>query len=412
MSGPDPAGGSVRKRGAGAGRIELAEFRGLLEHARKTEEAWQLLMESVKDFAILLLDPDGRIASWNEGGARLLGYTADEMIGQPLALIFIPEDRAKDRPGEELKQAASTGRSIDDNWLLRKDGTRFWASGVTTPLRGPDGTLLGFAKVVRDLTERKLAEESLQKANEALEERVQARTGELELRLRELEGFASSVAHDLRAPLRSIHRYAEILRSELPGRDPSGESDRILERILEGAERMDLLIEHLLAYGRVGDTALQIEVLDLHASVASVLTALQGTLEERQGSVELDEPLPTVLSDRELLFQVIANLVSNAAKFVPPGVCPRIRIRAERLRRGVRLWVEDNGIGIAPEHQDRIFLPFERLHAIDEYPGTGIGLAIVKRAAERMGGAVGVESQPGRGSRFWVDLPSADGDGR
>lgn len=405
MGGSDPAGGPPTPP-SGVTRIELSKFRGLLEHARRTEEAWQLLMESVKDFAIILLDPDGRIASWNEGAARLLGFHADEMIGRPLDHLFIPEDRARNLPAEELRRASMVGRSTDDNWLQRKDGTRFWASGVTTPLRGPENSLEGFAKVVRDLTEQKLAEESLRKANESLEERVRSRTLELELRVRELEGFASSVAHDLRAPLRSIHRYAELVLSEF--REPSTDLDRSVHRILEAAERMDLLIEHLLAYGRVGDAALHIEALDLAGEVAAALSALQNTLEEREAELLLEEPFPRVLSDRELLFQVISNLVSNAVKFVPATVTPRIRIRAERHDQNVRLWVEDNGIGIAPEHQDRIFLPFERLHSADEYPGTGIGLAIVKRAAERIGGAVGLESQPGRGSRFWVDLAAAD----
>jgi PAS domain S-box-containing protein len=408
MAGSDPA-GSLPTSASGATRIELTQVRGFLEHARKTEEAWQLLMESVKDFTIILLDPDGRIASWNEGAVRMLGYAADEMIGRPLDQLFISEDRTRGLPGEELKRAAVSGHSTDDNWLQRKDGVCFWASGVTTPLRGPDGALAGFAKVVRDLTERKLAEESLRKANETLEERVRSRTLELELRLRELEGFAGSVAHDLRAPLRTIHRYAEtLLLSEPLAAGPGTEADYSIRRILESAGKMDLLIEHLLAYGRVGDAALHIAIIDLGASITAALAAVQGDFEDRGAMVELEEPFPPVLSDREFLFQIITNLISNAVKFVPAAVTPRVRIRAERRGASVRLWVEDNGIGIAPEHQDRIFLPFERLHASDEYPGTGIGLAIVKRAAERVGGAVGLESQPGRGSRFWVDLVAAE----
>jgi PAS domain S-box-containing protein len=407
MPASDPAGGSAPSP-SGATRIELAQVRGFLEHARKTEEAWQLLMESVKDFTIILLDPDGRIASWNEGAVRMLGYQADEMIGRPLDQLFIPEDRARNAAAQELKRAAASGHSTDDNWLQRKDATRFWASGVTTPLRSPDGALAGFAKVVRDLTESKLAEESLRKANETLEERVQSRTLELELRLRELEGFAGSVAHDLRAPLRSIHRYAETLLLDRAAGGAGRETDESLRRILESAGKMDLLIEHLLAYGRVGDAALQIGVLDLGAAVAAALAAVQADFEDRGAAVDLLEPFPRVLSDREFLSQIVTNLISNAVKFVPPEVTPRVRIRAERRGPSVRLWVEDNGIGIAPEHQERIFLPFERLHASDEYPGTGIGLAIVKRAAERVGGAVGLESQPGRGSRFWVDLVAAE----
>ena len=390
-----------------AERLELDSMRGFLEHARKTEEAWRLLMESVKDFAILLVDTDGAIASWNEGGARLLGYDADEIIGQPLTRLFVPEDRQRGLPDEELRVAESHGRSTDDNWLLRRDGSRFWASGVTTPLRDQDGRLVGFAKVVRDMTERRLAEESLKKSNETLGEQVRTRTAELELRIRELEGFSSSVAHDLRAPLRSIHRYTEILLSEYPGRPFDAEGEEAARRILEGVGKMDALIDHLLTYSRLGDVRLDLRAVDLEPAVREVLGGLEGDIAERKASVDVAPSLPRVLADPSFLAQILENLMTNALKFVPKGVHPRVRVRAEPRGESVRLIVEDNGIGIAPEHQERVFLPFERLHGAHDFPGTGIGLAIVKKAARRMGGGVGVDSAPDRGSRFWVDLPAA-----
>jgi PAS domain S-box-containing protein len=390
----------------GSERIELAQVRGFLEHARKTEEAWRLLMESVKDFAILLLDTDGRIASWNEGAARLLGYGADEIIHQPLSKLFLPEDVAAGMPQEELRIAAAKGHAIDDNWLLRKEGSRFWASGVTTPLHNPGGKLVGFAKVIRDLTERKLAEESLKKTNEELEERVRSRTRELELRVRELEAFSSSVAHDLRGPLRAIHRYAESLLDEYRNRPLDADGESSLGRILDTSRRMDDLIGHLLAYSRLTDQRLDLRTLDLGPLVREVLKDLAVDVADRRAQVDVEDPLPQVLGDPAVVSQVLTNLLSNALKFVPAGRDPRIRIRARRRDRGVRLDVEDNGIGIASEHQERIFFPFERLHTADQYPGTGVGLAIVKKAAERMGGSVGVESALGRGSRFWLELPA------
>jgi PAS domain S-box-containing protein len=388
-------------------RLELGSISGFLEHARRTEEAWRLLMESVKDFAILLIDVDGRVASWNEGATRLLGYGAGEIIGQPLARLFVPEDREKGLPDFELRTAVLRGRAGDDNWLLRKDGSRFWASGVTTPLRDPAGALMGYAKVVRDLTERRLSEESLRKANESLGEQVRARTQELEFRVKELEGFSSSVAHDLRAPLRSIHRFAEILLSEYRGKPLDDEGVKAAERILEGSRNMDALIDHLLTYSRLGDVRLDLRAVDLEAAVREAREQLEAEVQERGAALDVAASFPAVLADRSFLDQILTNLLSNALKFTAPGVKPRVRIRAERRGDSVRVVVEDNGIGIAPEHQDRIFLPFERLHGAHDYPGTGIGLAIVRKAARRMGGGVGVDSAPGRGSRFWVDLPAA-----
>jgi PAS domain S-box-containing protein len=387
---------------------ELSEVHGFLDRARKTEEAWRLLMESVKDFAIILVGMSGRIVSWNTGAARLLGYKDTEIIGESLSRLFIPEDISRDIVESGLRTAARDGRSGDDNWLLRKDGSRFWANGITTPLRDRDGKLVGYAKVVRDLTERKLAEESLRKANESLEERVAVRTRELQLRIRELEGFASSVAHDLRAPLRAIHRYAELVLGEYRNRPLDPEGEESVERIVESAERMDELIGHLLSYSRLDGARLDLRPVNLQALAGQAIQELSLEIKDRNASVEVVEPLPGVLGDSGMLLQILSNLLSNAIKYVPAGITPNVRVRGETRNGNARVWVEDNGIGIAPEHQDRIFLPFERLHGNEEYPGTGIGLAIVKKSAERMGGSVGVESKLGRGARFWVDLPRVE----
>lgn len=389
-------------------RIEAAGLRGALEGARKTEEAWRLLMESVKDFAILLVDTEGRIASWNEGAARLLGYASGEIAGEPLSRLYVPEDIARNLPAEELRKADSNGRSTGNNWLLRKDGSRFWADGPTTALRDTVGNLLGYAKVVRDLTDQKLFEESLRKANETLEERVESRTRELDLRIRELEGFSSIAAHDLRAPLRVIHRYAEVVLADYRGRTLDQAGQDFLGRIVDAARKMDALIEHLLSFSRLTDQRLKLRAVELGAIVEQVLEALALDLLDPRPRVEVEHPLPGVLVDPAVLSQALTNILSNALKFIPQGIEPRVRIRAHRRGRGVRLEIEDNGVGIAPQNQERIFLPFERVHSQDEYPGTGMGLAIVKKAAERMGGTVGVESTPGRGSCFWIDLPTPD----
>jgi len=274
-------------------------------------------------------------------------------------------------------------------------------------LRNPIGNVVGFPKVVRDLTERKFAEESLRKANEMLEERVRSRTYELELRVRELEGFTSTVAHDLRAPLRSVHRYAELM---LDPRNPPLDAQEVesLNRIVEATQGMDSLIEHLLTYSRLAEQRLTVRALDLENMVKEVLDGLALQIRDLGAKVDVENPLPKVLGDPTVLSQALTNLVSNALKFVADKGTPHVRIRAIRRGHSVRIGVEDNGIGIASQYLDRIFLPFERLHGPDAFPGSGLGLAIVKKAAERMGGAVGVESVPGQGSRFWLELPSPE----
>jgi PAS domain S-box-containing protein len=384
-----------------------SDLRHLLDVTRNTEESWRLLMESIKDFALVLVDTDGRIATWNTAAARLFGYENGEILGAPLECLFLPEDVARGLPARELDTAKREGRASDDNWLRRKDGSRFWASGATTALADRGERLIGFAKVVRDLTERKLAEDRLRAANQRLEDCVADRTRELQLRVRELEGFASSVAHDLRAPLRAIHRYAELVRLEYRDRPLDPEGDEAVGRIIESAESMDSLIRHLLAYSRLDQVRVALRPVDPDGVVAEALRALTFEIQERGAVLEVERPLRSVRADPDLLLETLLNLLSNAIKFVPAGIQPRVRVRSEPRDANVRLWVEDNGIGIAPEHQERIFLPFERLHASDEYPGTGIGLAIARKAAERAGGKVGVDSRIGYGSRFWVELPAA-----
>ncbi len=220
----------------------------------------------------------------------------------------------------------------------------------------------------------------------------------------ELETFSYSVSHDLRAPLRAMQGFAQALLEDYGGRlDSTGQ--HYAGRIVSAAERMDLLIQDLLAYSRLGRLALDLAPVELDAVVRDALALQDAELKERRARVNVDTPLPRVRAHAATLRQVVANLVSNAAKFVATGTEPRVRVRAEEHDDRVRLWVEDNGIGVAPEHHERVFRVFERLHGIESYPGTGIGLAIVRKGMERMGGRSGVESEPGRGSRFWIEFP-------
>jgi signal transduction histidine kinase len=246
-------------------------------------------------------------------------------------------------------------------------------------------------------------------AQTRLEEQVRERTAKLEERNDELEAFGYSISHDLRAPLRAMQGFSQALLEDCGDRlDAMGRE--YAERIVAGARRMDELIRDLLAYSRVSRAELQLVRVPLTPVAQSALAELSGALRARNASVHVDEPLPAVLGHPATLSQVLTNLLGNGLKFVPPDRTPELRLHAERRNGLVRVWVEDNGIGIAPEHQARIFRVFERLHSTDDYPGTGIGLAIVRKAVERMGGQVGVESRLGHGSRFWVELQPAAGE--
>lgn len=274
--------------------------------------------------------------------------------------------------------------------------------------------VLAFALVGKVARERARAErarvlaiererEQLERHALELRRRVEEATAELQQRNADLGAFAHSAAHDLRAPLRAMHGFAAALledRGEALGEEGRDHA----ERILRATVRMDRLISDLLAYSRLTRENLTLVRAPLEHVVDEALALLRGDIEESGALVEVDRELPAVEADPAVLTRVVMNLVANALKFVEPGVRPELRLGATTQGGWVRLSVSDNGIGIAPEHRERIFQPLERLHGVERYPGTGIGLAIVRRGVERMGGRCGVESEPGRGSTFWVEL--------
>ena len=264
--------------------------------------------------------------------------------------------------------------------------------------------------------------EQLQNYTTELEERVVERTAKLQETNAELEAFSYSVSHDLRAPLRTMQGFSQALLEDYGDKIDSTGQD-YAHYIVESAVQMDTLISDLLAYSQLSREDIQIQPIDLSRLIAEVLSQLNVELRERKAHITVEEPLPPVIAHHRILVQVLINLISNAIKFVKPDVQPQVRVWAEvrgsgdtkdnsllatpdSSRHWVRLWIEDNGIGIAVEHQERIYRVFERLHGVETYPGTGIGLAIVRKGMERLSGRFGIESQVDRGSRFWIELPN------
>ena len=268
------------------------------------------------------------------------------------------------------------------------------------------------AQLQKEISERKQAEEALHRAQAQLTDRagqleglVAERTAELTATNKQLEAFVYSIAHDLRAPLRAMQGFSAMLVEEA-GAALSETGKDYADRINKSAQFMDALLSDLLAFSRISQQRVELTSVNLETVVESVLSRLQKDIQEKNARVESSGPWPAVLAHEPTLAQVLFNLVSNALKFCRPDSPPQIRLHAEEQGRFVRVWVEDNGIGIAPDHQDQIFRLFTRLHG-EKYPGTGIGLAIVQKGVERMGGRVGVESTPGQGSRFWFELRKA-----
>jgi signal transduction histidine kinase len=258
--------------------------------------------------------------------------------------------------------------------------------------------------VFRDFTEQKNSRNEILRLNSDLERRVADRTRELQEIIQELETFSYTVAHDLRGPLRAMHRSAEILLLEQASHlSPDGAD--FLRRITESADRMDRLIQDLLAYSRVTRSELRSVPIEPRLLLADLMVHMASEIRERKADVRIENSLGKVMADPILLAQVFTNIVANALKFVQPGNTPHVRITAETRNGMERIWIEDNGIGIDPRYRERLFHLFERLDS--DYPGTGIGLAIVKRAVERMGGLVGFEPRGEGGSRFWIELPRA-----
>ena len=477
------------------------------EELRQSEERYRMLLDGVPDHAIFMIDPSGRIVSWNAGAERIKGYKASEIIGRNFSCFFPLHDIERGRPEEVLRITAANGRYEEQGMRVRKDGSRFLASVTFTALRDAAGKLRGFSEFSHDLSESKeagakyrglleaapdamvvvnrdgeivllnvqaekqfgysrdeligqqvknivpegfaerLIADGLRSAADALaqqigtgieltglrkngtefpieimlsplenaegilvtaairdisvrkeaERHLAQKVDELNRSNEELGQFAYIASHDLQEPLRMVASYTQLLSRRYKGK-LDADADEFIAFAVDGANRMQRLIQDLLAYSRVGTEGRKLTDTSSEKALQLALGNL-GSAIEQHGAIVTHEPLPAVVADEMQLIQLFQNLVGNAIKYQPPGI-PRIHISAAPADQKWMFSVKDNGLGIDPKYTDRIFGMFQRLHKRGEFAGTGIGLAICKKIVERHGSNITVDSQLGAGSTF------------
>ncbi|HEY3321681.1 MAG TPA: PAS domain S-box protein [Planctomycetota bacterium] len=520
-----------RQHGLSVVQQELAA-RTLAEEAlRASEERFRLLVEGVQDYAIVMLDTEGSVISWNNGAQRIKGYRADEILGKNFSCFYLADAIQQKVPERELSEALEKGRFEDEGWRVRKDGSRFMASVIITAVRDENSTLRGFSKVTRDITARKQVEEALRlseekfatafannpaaialtrlddgvfldvnrtweklvgfgrheaighsaremgvwptteataqfvqvlrekgsldgweqifirksgeplvtqlsaqvltmqgeavvlsalldvterkhiedevhRLNAELDVRVQQRTAELEAVNKELEAFSYSVSHDLRAPLRHVQGFVNLLRKNAAGAMDS-KSLHYMETIANSALQMGNLIDDLLIFSRMGRQELRRDPVDMKQIVAEAQASLAAETEGRKIEWKIGA-LPLVNGDRSMLRQVWTNLLSNAVKYTRGRAVAQIEVAA-RIENGQHvMFVKDNGVGFDMRYADKLFRVFQRLHGADEFEGTGIGLANVRRIVARHGGRTWAEGEVEVGATVYFTLPAAE----
>lgn len=357
---------------------------------REDDGVYRRLIEGIHDYAIYMLDLEGRVSSWNPGAERFKGYRAEEVEGRHFSMFYTPEDREQGRPARALRIAREEGRFEDTAWRLRKDGRQFWAHVVIDLIRDEQGAPAGFAKITRDITERRDAD---------------LRLRELTHSHRELEQFIHIASHDLREPLRKVLSFCDLLLEE-EGAALSVQGRGYVGSAMDATRRMQALLASLLSLTRVTSEGAGFNPCDLGEVLREVLADLELPIQERAAQVELG-PLPALEADAAQMRQLFQNLVENAVKYAHDERPPRIRIAERPASEPGWIAVEcrDNGIGFEPEYAERIFGVFQRLHGRERYGGAGIGLSICRKICQRHGGRIEAEGRPGEGAAFTIHLP-------
>jgi len=377
---------------------DVTERRQVEEQLQRSEEHLRLMIESIVDYAIFMLDPQGKVVSWNAGAQRLKGYTEQEVLGQYFSLFYTQEDMQNGKPQTVLEIVAAQGRVEDEGWRVRKDGSRFWANVIITALHDKQGKIFGFSKITRDLTEQKQAEAEVQLLNSSLEQRA----AQLSAANKELEAFTYSIAHDLRAPLRHIQAFSSMLEQELaPQLTPSAKEN--LQDIIHSAQEMGVMIDDLLGLAGIGRQELNLEVTSLSSLVQEVLKDIRSTTEDRNILWQIGE-LSYIDCDPGLMKHVLINLFSNAVKYTRPRNPAIIEVVQMTEQGQPVVFIRDNGVGFSMKYADKLFGVFQRLHRREDFEGTGVGLATVQRIIHKHGGRVWAEAELDKGATFFFTL--------
>lgn len=355
----------------------------------ESERRFRLLVSGVTDYAIYMLDLDGRISSWNSGAERFKQYREPEVLGRHFSMFYTPTDVEQGKPERALRIAQQQGRYEDQGWRVRKDGSRFWAHVILDPLRDEEGQPIGYAKITRDVSERRESE---------------MRIRDLMNTNRELEEFVQVASHDLREPLRKVLAFSDLLAVEA-GDSLQDQQRRYLQSITSATRRMQGLLDSLLNLSRVTARGGQFVGCDLNTAVEDVCSDLEVAIADSGAHVDVG-PLPELEADPAQLRQLLQNLIENSIKYAHPDRPPEIRIRAlDRVDPELlHIEVSDNGIGFDDSYRDQIFGIFQRLHTRDQYPGAGVGLSICRKICERHGGRIQAMSREGQGARFEFSL--------
>ncbi|MBD1944396.1 response regulator [Coleofasciculus sp. FACHB-712] len=386
---------------------ELEKRENQYQHSEKAlrlnEERFLMLLENMKDYAIFFLDPDGRVIKWGAGAESILGYQEAEILGKSGSIIFTPEDRDRGEDRKERVKALTEGRAENERWHVRKDGSRFWGSGIVTSLRDESGQVQGLAKIMRDFTDRKQAEEERTR----LLARAQEACTQAESANRMKDEFLATLSHELRSPLNAMLGWTSLLRTR---KFDAATTARAIETIERNAKAQARLIEDLLDVSRIirGQLRLTVRSMELIPVIESAINTVRPAADAKNIQVHLlvDTFVGLISGDPDRLQQIIWNLLTNAIKFTPEG--GRVEVYLQGDRSHAEISVRDTGEGISPD-----FLPyvFDRFRQADNsitrsYTGLGLGLAIVRHLVELHGGTVRAESPgEGQGSTFIVKLP-------
>lgn len=384
---------------------DLSERRRAEESLRASEERFRLLVEGVKDYAIFMLDPQGRIVSWNRGAEAITGYKTQEILGCHFSIFYPMADVNSGKPPWELEVAMREGKYEEEGWRVRKDGSCFWSSVLITAIRASDGRLVGFGKVTRDLTERRAAQERM-----LADAR---RIAQIEAANRTKTEFLTAMSHELRTPINATLGYADLLDLEVSG-DLSDQQRTYVERIRSSQEHLLRIITDLLNYSRIESGRVEFDFgpVTMDSVVERVLPMVEPQASAKGVSLDF-APLPSAppaRADRARTEQIILNLLGNAVKFTPAGGQIRVSSRYDDNGR-VGVSVADTGPGVPQEQQNAIFEPFVQIgrSLTSGHEGTGLGLAISRDLARGMHGDVTVMSGPESGATFTLFLPIEDG---